>query len=57
MARWLDTFADSFFAPLPAGDRAAAREDVLQLLRPVLCDRAGNWTADYVRLRFSAHRR
>jgi hypothetical protein len=25
-------------------------------LRPVLCDTAGNWTADYTRLRFRAHR-
>ncbi|MGI8770318.1 MAG: hypothetical protein ACR2JE_02670 [Acidobacteriaceae bacterium] len=24
------------------------------ILRPVLADRAGNWSADYVRLRFAA---
>lgn len=51
---WLDTFGDNLFATLPADDRAAAREAVIDLLRPTLCDTKGQWTADYVRLRFSA---
>ena len=56
MTGWLETFAGSFFAALTPSERAAARDEVLALLRPVLCDRAGRWTADYVRLRFAAHR-
>lgn len=56
MAGWLATFADSFFAPLTPQERALARDEVLALLRPVLCDSAGRWTADYVRLRFVGHR-
>ena len=34
--------------------RAAAQAEVLALLRPVLCDSQGQWTADYMRLRFAA---
>lgn len=54
MAGWLDTFTESFFRPLPKQDRVTAREEVLALLRPVLCDSQGRWTADYMRLRFAA---
>ena len=53
---WLDTFAEDFFAPLSPGDRAAARGEVVALLRPVLMDERGTWIADYVRLRFRARR-
>ncbi|MCB1529321.1 MAG: methyltransferase domain-containing protein [Hyphomicrobiaceae bacterium] len=53
MHGWLDTFRATFFAAF--GDRAEeARRSVEDLLRPSLCDRAGNWTADYVRLRVEA---
>ena len=52
---WLDVFAQNFFAALPAKDRTAARDEAIELLRPVLCDRRGRWTADYIRLRFAAH--
>lgn len=55
MAGWLDTFAESCFARLPPEQRRAARDEALELLRPWLCDEAGRWTADYVRLRFAAH--
>jgi trans-aconitate methyltransferase len=51
---WLDVFASGVFALLPEAERAAARDDAVRLLRPVLCDSIGNWTADYVRLRFVA---
>jgi len=51
---WLETFAESFTKPLPAPDRPAFLAEVQQVLRPLLCDDAGKWTADYVRLRFSA---
>jgi SAM-dependent methyltransferase len=53
---WLETFAQSFMAPLEAHDRATFIEEARELLRPDLCDSRGNWFADYVRLRFSAHK-
>jgi trans-aconitate methyltransferase len=53
MAAWLKVFRTPFFAQF-----GAQMEDVLKevedLLRPVLCDAQGNWTADYVRLRVEA---
>jgi SAM-dependent methyltransferase len=53
---WLQTFRDTFVADagVPADKRAQIFEDVRALLRPVLADDAGNWSADYVRLRFAA---
>jgi SAM-dependent methyltransferase len=51
---WLDNFAEDFFAPVPQGECAAARAEVIDLLRPVLVDETGAWIADYVRLRFRA---
>lgn len=54
MKGWLETFAGPFYAALPEGERQAARDESLDLLRHSLCDREGNWTADYVRLRFAA---
>lgn len=51
---WLDTFAESFTAALPATQRAAFVDDVREALRPELCNADGQWTADYVRLRFAA---
>jgi SAM-dependent methyltransferase len=51
---WLDNFTEDFFAPLPEAERAAARREVIELLRPVLVDETGTWIADYVRLRFRA---
>jgi trans-aconitate methyltransferase len=53
---WLDTFAEDFFGALPEPDRAPARAEVADLLRPVLMEETGTWIADYVRLRFSAIR-
>lgn len=51
---WMDTFGGSFFGALPTEERAAARDEAVDLLRTSLCDSEGKWTADYVRLRFSA---
>jgi SAM-dependent methyltransferase len=51
---WLDTFARSFTAALPAAERAGFIAEVRDRLRPDLCDAEGHWTADYVRLRFAA---
>jgi len=51
---WMDTFGAAFFSALPADQRADARAEAVELLRPSLCDSEEKWTADYVRLRFSA---
>lgn len=58
MSAWLQTFRGGFIdaAGVPADKRADVIEDVRALLRPILADSAGNWTADYVRLRFAAHK-
>ena len=53
---WLDTFTEDFFGALPPPDRIPARSEVVDLLRPILMDENGAWIADYVRLRFRAHR-
>jgi trans-aconitate methyltransferase len=55
MEGWLQTFGEPFFKQLPVSDRQAARDEAIALLRPVLCDDQGRWTADYIRLRFAAH--
>lgn len=51
---WLDTFARSILGKLPEPERAAARGEAIDLLRHALRDGHNRWTADYVRLRFSA---
>ena len=51
---WLETFAQSFMAPLEGGDRAGFIDEVRDSLRPDLCSADGKWFADYVRLRFAA---
>lgn len=51
---WLETFGENFFRAAPEGEAEQVKLDAIELLRPCLCDQAGNWTADYVRLRFSA---
>lgn len=56
MRAWLELFAQPFFLALPAEARRPAEDAVLQLLAPSLCDEAGRWCADYVRLRFVAVR-
>lgn len=54
MEGWLETFARGVLAKLPESERAVAKAEAIDLLRPALCDRSGRWTADYVRLRFAA---
>jgi len=56
MATWLETLAAPYLNRLDGTLREQMRDEIVDLLRPVLCDRAGNWTADYVRLRFVAIR-
>jgi hypothetical protein len=53
MRGWLNTFADPFCAALPSEERGAFLDEVTALLKPVLCDADGRWTADYTRLRFA----
>jgi hypothetical protein len=54
MRGWLDTFANPFSAALPSEERGGFLDEVTALLKPVLCDANGKWTADYIRLRFAA---
>jgi SAM-dependent methyltransferase len=56
MDAWIRTFATWAFESLPEDEQAQARTEAVELLRPSLCDRDGHWTADYVRVRFSAWR-
>ncbi len=56
MERWLTTFRGGVLDHLSATARPAALQTIIRLLRPILCDQAGQWTADYVRLRFHAVR-
>ena len=53
---WLDTFTEDFSGALPPAERAPARAEIVDLLRPILMDESGTWIADYVRLRFRAIR-
>jgi len=55
MAGWLEVFTAFFFSRLPEEQRGSARDEIIDLLRLVLCDEQARWTADYIRLRFSAH--
>lgn len=57
MLGWLRTFGVSIFAAVPETLVARVEQDVLDLLRPTLCDATGQWTADYVRLQVVARRR
>jgi SAM-dependent methyltransferase len=57
MKGWLETFAMPLFGPLPESERESALNETVEMLRPVLCDAEGRWTADYVRLRFLAFAR
>lgn len=51
---WLETFAESFTSKVPKADRTRFLDEVREIMKPSLCDKNGIWTADYIRLRFSA---
>lgn len=55
---WVRTFRSGFLdhAGVPATDEAAVLDEIEAELAPALCDDAGHWTADYVRLRFTARK-
>jgi hypothetical protein len=52
MRGWLQTFRRGLLEQIPANQREEVLEQAVALLKPVLCDDQGQWTADYVRLRF-----
>jgi trans-aconitate methyltransferase len=56
MRGWLETFGRSFFEQFEEAERAEVFAEVIELLRPSLCDADGEWTADHIRLRFAAER-
>ena len=56
MATWLNTFRNGVLDRLAPADRATALSQTVALLRPILAEPSGEWTADYVRLRFHATR-
>src|SRR6516164_4883793 len=57
MFAWLETFANPFCAVLPEDQSGNYLDEVTEMLKPVLCDEQGRWTADYMRLRFIARKR
>lgn len=56
MRGWLETFAIPFTNSVPPEKRDAFLDEVTARLHPVLCDEKGQWTADYMRLRFLARK-
>jgi hypothetical protein len=56
MKGWLETFGRSFFEQFEEPERTQIFAEVIELLRPSLCDTDGVWTADHIRLRFAAER-
>jgi trans-aconitate methyltransferase len=54
MRGWLETFANPFFSGMTQEHKAGLIDEVVELLKHSLQDELGQWTADYIRLRFSA---
>ena len=57
MRGWLETFANPYCAALPEEQRGNYLDETTEMLKPVLCDEKGRWTADYMRLRFIARKK
>lgn len=55
MRAWLIMFRRGVFEAVPEDLRDTILNETLEHLAPALCDKDGNWTADYVRLKFRAH--
>jgi SAM-dependent methyltransferase len=53
---WLATFERPMLKELTLEEQDEVIAEIADLLRPVLCDSAGTWTADLVHLRFSARK-
>jgi trans-aconitate methyltransferase len=56
MEGWLRTFRRGVLEGLSEDTRESVVRETVRLLAPALRDEAGNWTADYVRLRFVARK-
>jgi trans-aconitate methyltransferase len=56
MSGWLRTFALAQLNSVPEADRESVEQEIVELLRPSLCDQRERWTADYVRLQFVARK-
>jgi trans-aconitate methyltransferase len=56
MRGWLQTFRGSLFANVTTDVRDRLEAEIVELLRPTLCDEVGQWTADYVRLQVVARK-
>lgn len=56
MLGWLRTFRGSYLKDKLGDQAEEALNEIVENLRFALCDSAGNWTADYVRLRFCARK-
>lgn len=54
MHAWLTTFRKGVLDAVPEALRQKVVDETVALLAPALCDEQGNWTGDYVRLRFIA---
>jgi hypothetical protein len=54
MSGWLETFAQPYLSILRTTERRGCISEIVEALRPILCDAQGMWQTDYVRLRFSA---
>jgi trans-aconitate methyltransferase len=54
MEAWIRTFRRGVLESIPEEARALVVKDAVAMLTLVLRDEEGNWTADYVRLRFVA---
>jgi trans-aconitate methyltransferase len=57
MRAWLTTFRSGVLEAVPEELRSTVLDETVALLKPVLCDEQGNWTGDYIRLRFIARAR
>jgi len=54
MVSWLETFVHPYLDEFAGERRREVVDYIVALLEPSLSDRAGHWTADYVRLRVEA---
>ncbi len=56
MRGWLKTFAGPFLQPFSESFHEHLLSEAETLMKPTLCDKDGNWHADYVRLRVLARK-
>lgn len=54
MRTWLTIFRSGVLEAVPEELRSTVLDETVALLKPALCDEQGNWTGDYIRLRFLA---